>query len=257
LAAHDASPPDDRSLSDLVSELSRQRSSEWAWTHYKDTIQSLIALRSARNVVEIGGGRWPLLDKAEIASAAIRYIVNDIAEGELERAPDYVEKACFDIGQQAPLGCPEFHGRIDLTFSKMVFEHIHDTYQAYRNIYTLLAPGGICLNFHPVLYSPPFLINYLFPETISSKLLRAVFPERNPDDAPKFPAYYDHCLISERERSALLAIGYQKAWQIPFWYHWYFRKIPGVYHLDHLISKTADRKDWTTLASYCYTLVMK
>ena len=187
----------------------------------------------------------------------ISYAVNDISESELALAPLYVEKVCFDISKPIGEELQPLLGTVDLMFSYNVFEHVSDATRAYQNIYALLAPGGVCLNFHPVLYSAPFVVNLLLPEDLSSKLLRLFFPNCRPDEVPKHPARYDLCVIRKSICSRLKAIGYRDVWQVPFWYHDYFKKIPGAYHLDHAVAAMADRNDWTGFASYSYTLLAK
>lgn len=243
-------------LTPFVTGLAQRRSSEWAKEHYKSTIEDLISLLAARTVIEIGGGRRPLLHGDEIRAREVRYIVNDISARELELAPPELEKVCFNIAQPT-IDYGDLEGQIDLMFSNMVFEHVADSQQAYRNIFRLLSPGGVCLNFHPVLYSPPFVANWLLPENVTAPILRYFFPYRNPDQSPKHPAKYDHCKINKSEQQRLLSIGFREAWQIPFWYHHYFKKIPGLYHLDQAINSLAERRHWSVFASYCYTLVMK
>ena len=242
-------------LAQFLGSVAQHRSSEWAWQHYKSTIQDLISILNARTVLEIGGGRWPLLDGDEIRARGIRYIVNDISESELVLAPPYVEKVCFDVSQE--IVGDDLAGKVDLMFSKMVFEHVSDSHQAYRNIYKLLSPGGVCLNFHPVLFSPPFVVNWILPEQVSSRLLHFFFSYRSPDEVPKHPAKYDHCWISKSEQEKLQSIGFSKVWQIPFWNHDYFQKIPGLRQADAALTKFAERNDWTALASFCYTCVMR
>ncbi len=151
--------------------LAQYRSSEWAKAHYKSTIEDLISLLNAETVIEIGGGRRPLLDGDEIRAKNVRYIVNDISAHELELGPPDLEKVCFNVSQGA-MDCGDLANAIDLMFSNMVFEHVSNSYQAYHNIFKLLAPGGVCLNFHPVLYSPPFVANWLLPEHVSAPILR-------------------------------------------------------------------------------------
>ena len=175
-------PPDLEPLLLFIDELKQKRSSDWAWKHYKDTIWKLLTLIKARRMLEIGGGRWPLFSTEEISQAGISYVVNDISESELALAPPYFEKVCFDIAK--PIG--EEHkallGTVNMMFSQMVFEHVSDAMRAYQNIYALLAPGGVCLNFHPVLYSVPFVVNWVMPEFVSGRLLRLFFPNRRPDE---------------------------------------------------------------------------
>jgi SAM-dependent methyltransferase len=143
--------------------------------------------------------------------------------------------------------------RYDLIFSKMVFEHIPDTRCAYRNILKLLAPGGLCINDHPVLYSPPFLINLIFPEAVTAPILRMFKPRRHAGDEPK----YNRCVISAKLRGELRDLGFREVWQIPFFYHEYFKRIPGLFELDRSLSELAERRDWQGLASFCYTIAMK
>ena len=252
-----ARPADLEPLLGFIDELHQKRSSDWAWNHYKDTIRELALLIKARRVLEIGGGRWPLFSTEEIKDIGVSYVVNDVSESELALAPPYFEKVCFDISK--PIG--EQHrnllGTVDLMFSQMVFEHVPDATRAYQNIYALLAPGGVCLNFHPVLYSIPFVVNWLMPELLSSRILRFFFPNRRPDEVPKYPARYDLCVIRQSVRNRLSAIGYRRVWQVPFWRHDYFINIPGVYQLDNAAADMADRNNWTGLASFSYTLVAK
>jgi SAM-dependent methyltransferase len=196
-----------------------------------------------------------MLTGRQISSLNVSYTANDISESELARAPSFVSKACFDIAGK--VGLAPLANRYDLIFSKMVFEHIPDTRQAYLNILSLLAPGGICINYHPVLYSPPFLINLMLPDAVTAPILRKFSPRRHDGDLPKFPAKYDRCVISAKLRSDLRDLGFREVWQIPFFYHGYFTKIPGVFQLDRALSKIAERRDWQGLASFCYTIAMK
>lgn len=248
---------DARSLSDYVEVLSEQRSSAWAWGHYKDVLVDLLRIRDAKRVMEIGGGRFPLFQPAEIAPFDVEYIINDVSASELARAPSEMGKVRFDIASPNATDIDALADTVDLTFSKMVFEHVVDALQAYKNVYKILSHGGICLNFHPVLYSLPFLINYLAPTTSAERLLQKFSPKRNHNQEPKFPATYDCCRVSECLRNTLQSIGYRQVWQLPFWFHEYFVKFPGLRECDWMINKIAERGNWTALASYCYTIVVK
>lgn len=244
-------------LSEYVGSLSQHRSSEWAWRHYKDVILDLLRIRGARRIMEIGGGRFPLFDQIEIAPFDVEYIVNDISASELACAPSDMATVCFDIADAYAAEIDMVAGTIDLTFSKMVIEHLSDALQAYRNIYKVLRDGGICLNFHPLLFSPPFLVNYLVPTASAERLLRKFSPKRNYNEEPKFPARYDCCRISKILQNKLRSIGYRHVWQLPFWFHEYFAKFPGLRQCDLVVNKLAERGNWTALASYCYTIVVK
>lgn len=244
-------------LAEYVEMLARQRSSYWAWHNYEAVLRDLLHIQNARRVMEIGAGRSPLFNRAEIALSGIDYVANDVDPTELARAPQSVSKACFDISTTDGDDIRHLSNTMDLIFSKMVFEHISDTKQAYINIYDILSSGGVCLNFHPVLFSPPFVVNYLTPTATAEKILRKLSPKRHREDQPKFPARYDRCYISQFWRSTLQSIGYRQVWQLPFWYHEYFKKIPGLRECDWALNKVAERANWTTLASYCFTIVVK
>jgi len=245
------------SLHEYVEILAEHRCSMWAWQHYRDVLVDLLSIRNAKRVMEIGGGRFPLFSPRDIAPLDVEYIVNDVSAAELERAPIEMGKVCFDIGGADAQEIDPLSNTIDLTFSKMVFEHVENVGQAYRNIYKMLAPGGICLNFHPVLFSPPFLINYLTPTGAAEWLLHKLAPRRNGDEEPKFPAKYDRCRVSRSLRETLRSIGYRDVWQLPFWFHEYFAKFPGIQQCDRMVNKIAERANWTALASYCFTIVVK
>ena len=164
--------------------------------HLPKNIYDLIKRRPDQTVLEIGGGRSPMFNEGEIAHAKARYVINDISQKELSKAPDYCSKLCFDIASSDSDVIKENAASCSVIFSKMVFEHVKDASQAYRNIHTLLEPGGICLNLHPILFSPPFVANYLFPESLSASLLKLIDDSRVETEIPKFPAYYNRCRIS-------------------------------------------------------------
>jgi len=235
------------------------RPGSWAWaeTHFKDHVRRLIQAQRAHSAMEIGGGRSPMFDEGEIAAMGVRYVINDISARELRLAPDYVGKVCFDIAEPDRKKIEDYGGQYEIVFSRMVFEHVRDTRQAYRNIRALLVPGGTALNFHPVLFCPPFVINVLLPETLSRKILRFFVPMRTDIGVPKFPAWYDRCRVSAAVREEIRSVGFRDVWQIPFFYHSYFKSVPGLFQADRALSRCAERNDWNALASYCYTIVVK
>ena len=235
----------------LVKGLSPVNGYRWAGDNYKSTVLRLCDMQHCRQLLEIGGGRRPLFEPAELR-AEIHYTVNDISQRELDLGPDWVHKTCFDISADK---VPD--ATYDLIFSKMVLEHVKNGRRVYENIFKLLADGGICINFHPTLYSLPFLINYVLPDAASGRLLSIFSPPRNETENPKFPAYYSWCLATERHRRMLLEVGYGDALIWPFYGHSYFRKIPVVRTIDDAIQQFAQRRDIRILSSYAYTIVMK
>ncbi len=206
-------------------------------------------------VLEIGGGRWPFLTPLECESGRIAYTVNDIDEGELAAAPAEFDKAQFDI---AGVVDPSFRGRYDFVFSRMVMEHVPDAARAWSNMSALLAPGGVALAFHPTLYAPAFVINWLAPEALTGPVLRFFFPARAHAATRKFPARYDLCTAAPSVvEPALRRAGFREVLSAPFWGDLYFEQLPGLREANDALSGLAESRDWRWLASHAYTIALK
>lgn len=230
--------------------------SDWAWDHYKDVVARLSRDLGLTRFCEIGGGRDPLFTPEEVAPLGIDYTVNDISARELEKAPQAFRTACFDIaGDLSAAGVAP--AQYDLMFSRMVFEHVRDVEQAWTNIHTLLAPGGVALAFFPTLYALPFVANHLMPEWLSGGIVKAFYANRGEEtDDPKFPAVYDWCFSSEeRLKPMLQRAGFTEIHIQPFWGHRYFLRLPVVRQIDEALNALAARNDIRALTSYAYVLV--
>ena len=81
---------------------------------------------------------------------------------------------------------PALIGRFDLVISRMVMEHVRDAKRAWTNISGLLAPGGVAFAFHPTLYAPPFLINWLAPEALTAPVFAFSSPIATTTITPSF-----------------------------------------------------------------------
>jgi SAM-dependent methyltransferase len=236
-------------LNRFVKEIVASNDSLWAWDNYKPVVLSLQKKFGCRSLLEVGGGRTPLIDEQENDSLGVRYTVNDISAGELALAPEWASKACFDICSPPT----DAHSKFDLIFSKMVFEHISDAKKAYLAIYRLLAPGGLFLSFFPTLYCLPFFINYLSPESLSSKLQEALVPR----DTPKFRAYYKWCRTTAFLQRRLERIGFGEVAVAPFYGHGYYESIPLVRSLHAKWTEIVRRKDIRVQSSYAYVFVRR
>ncbi len=232
--------------------------SQWAWDHYEDTIVALSREFGLRRVCEIGGGRDPAFSADEAARNGFDLIVNDIDPGELALTPAGLETACFDI--TGDLSTAEVQpGSYDLMISRMVFEHLHDVRSAWRNIHTLLAPGGVALAFFPTLWAPVFALNHILPETASRAIVHALFPARRDGGGdPKFPAIYDWCRGNPKTLTPMLnAAGFEDIHVQPFWGHGYFERMPGLKQADHAFNWLAARTGTTFVTTYAFVMVRK
>jgi SAM-dependent methyltransferase len=227
-----------------------RRHSSAAFAAYKPII---LQLSRGKSVLEIGAGRNPLFSPAELAAEDITYSANDIAQSELDAMEHEVPRFAFDASRHAPQECLS---RFDVIFSRMVQEHLQDTLAFYRNIALMLKPGGIALNFHPVLYALPFVVNKLMPESWSDPLLYRLRKDRTKERSPKFPAVYDHCTVSEAVRQRIRDAGFAHVRQIAFYGHGYYKSLPLIRDAHRRFTDYAMSRDLTALASFSYTLCM-
>jgi len=235
----------------------------WAWDNYRASVLAFVdaCRRSGRHeggkvrLLEVGGGRGPLLTPSEAEEAGVALTVNDIDAGELALAPASFQTAQFNIAGDFD---PKLAGRFDLVISRMVFEHVRDAPRAWSNVCALLAPGGVALAFHPTLYAPPFVINWLAPEALTARVLRFFFPDRHQGEYPKFPARYEMCFGDPtRVEPILRRSGFSSVLVAPFWGDRYFRHIPGLRELETAIADLAERRDWRLMTSYAYTIARR
>ncbi len=250
-------------LAEPLRRLGYDSSERWAWDYYRPTVLALAqaCLNSGRcdqeraRVLEIGGGRGPLLTPAEAAVAGISFTVNDIDARELSLAPAEFCKAQFDVAGEVD---PCWQGRFDLIISRMVMEHVRDAARAWANMSALLAPGGVALAFHPTLYAPPFIVNRLLPESAAARILRLFFPERHDGGYPKFPARYEMCFSDPAKVAPILTrCGFSQVLIAPFWRHGYFRSLPLLREADAAVQHLAEAHDWRALTTYAYTLARR
>jgi SAM-dependent methyltransferase len=245
------------SVEAIIAKIGRKNHSRWAWQNYTATVLDLIEGNGANAVIEIGGGRFPLFKQDDVERLGISYTSNDISQRELDRAPVWANKARFDVQTPDRDSVAPFAESFDFAFSKMVMEHVASYRRAYANLFTILRPGGLAIAFHPTLYALPFVVNKLMPESASSKLLKLAFPDRHDDGIPKFPAFYDGCVISDSVRKTISGIGFRDMWQIPFYGHGYYNKFPLVRNAHAVITQYAMRHDITQMATFSYTIVRK
>ncbi|HLW90382.1 MAG TPA: methyltransferase domain-containing protein [Roseiarcus sp.] len=249
-------------LADPFRRLRYDSSERWAWDNYRATVLSLAQARrrigrggDVVRMLEVGGGRGPLLQPAEAAAAGIAVTINDIDARELSFAPKEFDKAEFDISGDID---PTLSGAFDLIVSRMVMEHVGDARRAWSNIAALLKPSGVAMAFHPTLYAPPFLINLMLPDTMTGPVLRWFFPNRHDGDYPKFPARYQMCVSDPARVGPILrSCGFREALIVPFWGHGYFRAVPGLRELDAALQRLAEARDWRALTTYAYTLARR
>lgn len=230
---------------------------EEAWTSLKPSLERIIQRNQVRRVLEIGGGRHPFFTVADSQRLGFALTVNDLDANELSHAPGAFGRLVLDIAADLSSVSVE-RNAYDLIFSRMVFEHVRDAEKAWSNVHALLAPDGIGFAFVPTLFSPPFVLNRAMPEAITSRLLRLIDRTRNPDEIPKFPAFYQACRASERALSPMLTrIGFREVCVVPFFGTPYFPAVPILKHVARAFDKWVEKRDLRMFASYAYIIARK
>ena len=224
-----------------------------AFGNYQRLIHELAELFPNPRILEVGGGRSPLVDLATIERLGCEYTINDIDRNELDRAPAGVRRMVGDIAAPG-LVTAENRNHYDLVFSQMVFEHVADPAQAYHNLASMLRPGGLLVNFIPTYYALPFLLNRAAPEWLTSRLLLLVQPNRHQEGQPKFPAYYRWCTSTDRTLAKIRQAGFAQVDVLPFYGHGYYNKISPLHHFQEWVAGLVDRRHFKLGTAYAYVI---
>lgn len=156
-------------------------------------------LRSGQVVVDVGGGKQPLISAEQKRAFGLTVIGFDISAAELGAAPAgrYDECICADI--------TDFRGtaQADIVICQALLEHVPSTERAFRAIGSLLKPGGLALIFAPSRNAVFARLNLLLPQRLKRAILFAVFPQTR--HAQGFVSYYDRCTPRDFEAMARAA----------------------------------------------------
>lgn len=219
---------------------------------YGDVLKSIVASYDGAAVLELGAGRRPSFELAEMPASIASYTVNDISDEELALLPPGYNKARFDVSGDAS----NFGDSYDVVFSRFLAEHVPDGAAMHRNVYNVLKQGGTAFHLIPTLYAVPFVINKYLPEQLTAKILSTFSPRRSIN--PKFPAPYSHCYSNPQRMTALLkSVGYRDVGFENFYGHFYYEKIPVLNRLHEQFSALAARRDWHVFGTYAYIRAVK
>ncbi len=159
-----------------------------AWDDYVPFLERLIDRTGARRVCDVGAGARPSLPLEMVAERELDYVLLDISEVELAKAPDRYAKVRADI-TAADFAADE---QFDLVVTRMVAEHIQRPDAFHANVNRLLVPNGTAFHFFATLYALPFVVNRFLPGAIGDDILTALRPVQA-RGRPKFRAYYRWC----------------------------------------------------------------
>jgi SAM-dependent methyltransferase len=225
-----------------------------AWKGCRPLVEALASRPGVQRVCEPGGGSNPLLSSKFARDRGIEYVVLDASAEELAKAPPGHRTVLADIAS------PDLaaEGTYDLVFTRMVAEHVGDARTFHGNVHRLLRPGGIAFHFFPCLFAPPFLLNRLLPDALSSRLQSRLAP-RDRRKHGKFPARYAWCLGPvPRQVRRFESLGFAVLEYRGFFGHGkYYRRIPLLERAHDWICRILVRHPVPWLASFAYVLLEK
>jgi hypothetical protein len=223
------------------------------WDKAEEFIQQIIIENNIKSILELGAGANPTIHPEFIDANKLTYTISDIDFDELAKANDVYIKEVINLNTNEISHSKKY----DFIFSRMVSEHISNGYYYHRNIFSLLNSGGIAFHCFSTLYSFPFLINRLFPETLSDILLK-IFAPRDKHKHGKFKAYYSWCRgPSEKMIKKFEAIGYSVIEYCGYYGHNYYNKIPVLNKLEKNKAKYLIKIKISYLTSYAHIILRK
>jgi SAM-dependent methyltransferase len=154
-----------------------------------------IGTMGAKSVADVGGGANPTLDSDFVQQHKIDYVVLDISQTELDKAPTYCRKILVDLtGPPKDFSTCVGEAKFDIVFSYFFLEHVREPLAVHRNIHAALKPGGLAIHFFPTPNNIPLVANRLLSAKLSEFLVSIAQPTRDRKGTQgKFPAFYAMC----------------------------------------------------------------
>lgn len=236
--------------------LIRYALSDEAWSGYNTFLENILSHENAKKICEVGGGANPSLSIETVKDKGLEYTILDISEDELAKAPSSYNKV------QANICSKDFAHEdcYDFVFSKMLAEHVMNGKLFNTNILNILKPGGKAFHFFPTLFAPPFLLNFMLPESLSRKILDIVQSGRdNTGKKGKFPAYYQWCRgPTHRQIKKYENLGYIVEEYIGFFGHsGYYHKVPTIQNIHNKLCHMLLRFPQPVFTSFAYVILKK
>jgi 2-polyprenyl-3-methyl-5-hydroxy-6-metoxy-1,4-benzoquinol methylase len=222
---------------------------------FEASVRDLIARRGIRRVCEVGAGANPILSLDMVREHGLEYVTVDASAEELAKAPEGYTKI------QADVTSPGFSldGNYELVFSKFLAEHVADGEVFHRNVYRLLAPGGLAYHFFPTLFAFPFVVNRLLPDRLSEAILLRMFPGRAREGHHgKFVAHYNWCRGPHGGQiRRLQGLGYEVEEYVGYFGHGYFQRIGPLHRLQESLTRRRLRRPNPLFTSYASVLLRR
>ena len=229
---------------------------ESAWDGFDEFVMAQVQGECAKTICEVGGGANPTLSLEFVERQGVEYVIMDLSETELAKAPAGYVKVCRDIQKEDP----HTDGCYDLVFSKMLAEHVQRGEDFHRNVLRLLREGGLAVHFFPTLYAPPFVLNALLPDRLAEWLLHLVQSGREASgNRARFPAYYSWCRGPTRHQiDRFHRLGYTVERYYGYFGHGnYYKKVQVVERLHNRFARWVVAHPVPQLTSFAGVVLRK
>lgn len=226
------------------------------WERAPEAAAALITRLGARDILEVGSGASPTLSAEFVRRHGLHYTTNDISDAELQRTDAGFQRLCLDFAGEVPPS--RYHDSFDVVFSRMVNEHVRDGERYYRNIATVLRPGGVTFHWFSTLFALPFVVNRLMPESLAGPLLDTLVPSRNGRHR-KFPAYYSwgrgptRAMCERFDRIGFDVLEYTGY----FGHRYYLHRLPWLHALEERKARWLARHPRAHLTAYAHVVLRK
>lgn len=227
-----------------------------AWSRFLRRIERLVAENGVRRICEVGAGANPALPLEFLSRNGLECTLVDVSGSELGKASAAYARVVADVQS------PRFVtlGPFDLVCTRMVAEHVRDPELFHRNIRAVLAPGRWAFHFFPTLYAPPFVLNRLLPEAMTSWLLAFVQENRESEGKHgKFRPYYRWCRgPTRRQLREFERLGYRVEEYFGFFgFGGYVEKTRPLHRVERRLAAALVQRPVPALTSYAQVLLRK
>jgi hypothetical protein len=218
---------------------------------FATAVETTVHAQGPRRLCEIGGGANPILSLEDSRAAGVKdYVVTDVSEDELAKAPAGYEKVVADVTR----GRAERLGVFDLVVTRTVAEHVTDPSAFHRTVFDMLASGGRAMHFFPTLYEPAFVVNRLLPEAAADAIVQQIQTNRARGGLnEKFPAYYRWCRgPTRRQLQRLTNIGFDIEEYVGIFGHGYYHPVAVADRLEAALAEFLARHPLPALTAYAW-----
>ncbi len=153
---------------------------------YYELVADKIRSQRPRYVLDVGCGRRTYIANL-VPNKSTLLVGLDYDFQEIRHNIDLTNLVVSDAARALPFE----NDSIDLLTTRSVLEHLSDVDQFFNESHRVLSPGGYIIHIMPGRMAPFAMLNRLFPNRFTKRVLRLLYPET--ESQLGFRAYYKEC----------------------------------------------------------------